>query len=181
MYGTCNLYHQRETAESSSTQIQLSPENYLRRNFLGKILKILFNQLFFKWKYWINLHFNQKQIAQLLVKFSKTCMKQRKNTPENNFDSCSFNMVPEACVPNLAPAYLRTRLGPNGPRPLHIYSHTNRSYVSALHFFIPSTTDGNKSHPAKIWWVKLHTLWGSMIWQCHTKFTRKINHFLSPL
>jgi hypothetical protein len=85
-------------------------------------------------------------------------MKQRKNTPENNFDSCSFNMVPEAFVPNLTPAYLRTRLGPNGPRPLHIYSHTNRSYVSALHFFIPSTTDANKSHPAKIWVVKLHTL-----------------------
>lgn len=39
--------------------------------------------------------------------------------PVSNLDSSSVNIVPDEYAPNLALVYLRTRSGPQGPKPLH--------------------------------------------------------------
>lgn len=38
--------------------------------------------------------------------------------PVSNVDSSSVSISPVECVPNLALVYLRTMLGPQGPKPL---------------------------------------------------------------
>lgn len=40
------------------------------------------------------------------------------NVPDINFDSSAVNLAPCACSPNLIPAYLCTKFGPHGPKPL---------------------------------------------------------------
>ena len=39
--------------------------------------------------------------------------------PVNNLDSSSFRTSPAEYVPNLFVVYLRTKSGPQGPKPLH--------------------------------------------------------------
>lgn len=66
--------------------------------------------------------FSWKNIFQILYSESNSAVDQRGYygiLPVSNLDSSSFKTSPDEEVPNLFVVYLRTKSGPQGPKPLH--------------------------------------------------------------
>lgn len=81
------------------------------------------------------------------------------SVPVNNLDSSWVKTSPVEYEPNLAVVYLRTRSGPQGPKPL--FNLKSNRYISIqtcrkkLIIFTPPRQKKNKNHLIIFWGVKL--------------------------